>query len=154
MGAQNVPLAKKYLLVVSVYSFFLYIILCGLLLIFKHPISSLFTDQEAIVNYVLAGLPTMCLAFFLHGIGKAFEGAARGLGKQSYGAGILLVSFYIVCMPLISYFVFTKGMGMKGIWMGPVIGGVIEIVSYLILTVFIFDWNKICKEIHEMLIAS
>lgn len=83
----------------------------------------------------------MLLAFFLHGMGKTFEGAARGLGKQNYGALILLISFYIVCFPLIYIFVFKKDMGMKGIWMGPAIGGIIENVLYAFLLLLVFDWD-------------
>ena len=45
MGARNVPLAKKYLVVVTLYAFVLFVILCGALMIFKYDVSSLFTDQ-------------------------------------------------------------------------------------------------------------
>ena len=96
----------------------------------------------------------MLLAFFLHGMGKTFEGAARGLGKQNYGAVILLTGFYIVGLPLVYYFVFKRGMEMKGIWMGMVIGGILENVFYMILLFMIFDWDNICKEIHKFILSQ
>ena len=96
----------------------------------------------------------MALTFFFHSLGKAWEGAARGLGKQAYGAGVLLFSLYIVGLPLISYFVFSKELGMYGIWLGPTIGAVIENLLYMFLFSFSFDWEVICEEIHRLLIAS
>ena len=74
-------LAKKYLLILFIYAFACYIILSGLIMIFQDEVASLFTNQPEILYYIKEGLGTMLLAFFFHGMGKSFEGAARGLGK-------------------------------------------------------------------------
>ena len=44
-------------------------------------------------------------------------------------------------------------MGMKGIWMGPVVGGIIENISYAFLLLVVFDWDKICKDIHAYIVS-
>ena len=58
MGAKNVPLAKKYLFIANIYSFVMYLILCGIILLLKHEIASLFTNQPEILHHVLEGFNT------------------------------------------------------------------------------------------------
>ena len=43
---------------------------------------------------------------------------------------------------------------MKGIWMGPVVGGIIENISYAFLLLVVFDWDKICKDIHAYIVSQ
>ena len=96
----------------------------------------------------------MILCITTHGYGKIFEGTVRGLGKQVHAAFVLLICFYVVSIPLTSFFVFKKGYELKGVWLGPLIGSVLEVILYIILLGYRFDWVKICKEIHEVMLKA
>ena len=69
-----------------------------------------------------------------------------------YGAFVLFIAFPVISLPLIYFFVIVKGIGMKGIWFGMSFGALFEMVVYLILFTIVFDWEEICRDVHEMLV--
>ena len=67
----------------------------------------------------------MIVTFVVTSIVKALEGALRGIGKQSYGAALVILCYYFLGLPLIPIFVFKLNLGMEGMWMGPAVATLI-----------------------------
>ena len=76
-------------------------------------------------------------------IAKVFEGTTRGLGKYMYVTTIIVLSYYMISIPIIFYGLHKGSKNLFYIWFGHSVGGLCSIVFYLILLLFYFDYNAI-----------
>lgn len=68
-------------------------------------------------------------------------GIARGSGWQHIGAYVTLVAFYLFGMPTAIVLGFPLHLKAKGLWIGIVIGSIIQSGSLLFVT-RLTDWQK------------
>ncbi|KAL7611357.1 hypothetical protein Lser_V15G12543 [Lactuca serriola] len=76
-----------------------------------------------------------------YGFGAAARGIARGSGWQHIGAYVTLVAFYLFGMPTAIVLGFPLHLKAKGLWIGIVIGSIIQSGSLLFVT-RLTDWQK------------
>lgn len=117
---------------------------------FRHYVAQAYS-QDAQVQEIMAKL--LCI-FALSGFGDSTQvvigGALRGVGLQSLTAGVFVVAYYIVTLPLAALAAFHMGMGIFGMWWGFVLGTGLAAVAFLGL-VFHVDFHAKVEECAERL---
>lgn len=74
------------------------------------------------------------------------QGFLKGLGKFNQAINALLLSFYIIALPLGIYLAFWQAMGIKGLWSGMLIGLIVLNCLLLYLGWRHYSWEDIVKE--------
>ena len=69
------------------------------------------------------------------------SGIARGSGWQHIGAYVNICAFYLFGIPIAVVLGFTKHMNAKGLWIGIVVGSVIQSTVLFLITSFT-NWQK------------
>ena len=72
-------------------------------------------DVVAVVSHILPLIALFTVFDVLNGIAG---GVLRGVARQSFGAWVNLVSYYVVGLPLALYLAFPGRLGLFGIWSG------------------------------------
>ncbi len=62
---------------------------------------------------------------------------------------MVFIAFYFVSLPCAYLLAFNLQWGINGLWMGVVIGSVVEVVLYFIFLSFMCNWKLIAIEISE-----
>ncbi|GAO16586.1 hypothetical protein UVI_02019760 [Ustilaginoidea virens] len=110
---------------------------------FRLPL--LFTDDPGVIEIVARVLPLVAVMQVFDGLGAGAHGLLRGIGKQSIGGPVNLVSYYVVSLPISLALSLGLGWKLEGLWVGITVGLVlvssIEYV-YLLKT----DWHKAARE--------
>ena len=73
---------------------------------------------------------------------------ARALGLQIYVAAAVIVSLWIVALPISYYITFSRGMGLKGIWIMFPIGHTLMVTSTMCITYFT-NWETVSKKMRK-----
>ena len=66
---------------------------------------------------------------------------ARGTGRQTLCAAIILVSYYVVALPVGSPLMFLTSLGLAGLWWGYILGISLQDIGLLIFVALI-NWDK------------
>ncbi|KAL7748855.1 ethionine resistance protein [Sorochytrium milnesiophthora] len=90
----------------------------SLLVAVRHVWGHIFSDDPEVIALVAALLPISALFQFCDGGCAVASGVLRGCGKQTIGAAVNLVAYYVVGMPLCIFFTFRLELGIAGIWWG------------------------------------
>lgn len=69
------------------------------------------------------------------------QGVLRGSGKQSLGAIVAMVGFYVVTLPTAYAFAFPLDWGLTGLWVGMSCGYVIISIVY-VCAMCTLNWNR------------
>ncbi|TDH68572.1 hypothetical protein CCR75_004775 [Bremia lactucae] len=78
-------------------------------------------------------------------LNAVMQGVLRGTGRLSLGATINLFSYFVLGLPLGTYFAFSMGMGVPGFWAGLTIGIVFGcVVSFV--KICETDWNGMADD--------
>jgi len=99
-------------------------------------IATFFTKDEATVEIVVDTLGLITFYLFFDHIHGVQSGNVRALGLQKYASVITLIDYYGIGLPFALHFGFTKGMGVKGFWLGYFISMVIldVVIAGLVIT--------------------
>ena len=73
----------------------------------RWPIAALLTSDPRIQALIAPCLAIYCLAGFADSAQNVMAGGLRGLGKQDFGAGVILGCFWLVLLPLAALLVFA-----------------------------------------------
>jgi Na+-driven multidrug efflux pump len=73
----------------------------------------------------------LCFQIFIDGLQAVGSGILRGAGRQSVGALINLIAFYLLALPLGWYLCFSKGYGVFGLFLGVFIGSFAQTIAIL-----------------------
>lgn len=145
MGSGDVRQAKHFFKITYLLGLIIISGIACLILIFRINVLRLYSnDTEAIIKasniiYLLSGY---LIAEYTQ---SSFSGALRGLGKQKTTSFIAFLNFYFIQIGAAYLFGIYFAMGVKGIWIGILIGGLSGSIMYLIFILNI-DWIKIKKE--------
>ena len=74
------------------------------------------------------------------------QGFLKGLGKFNQAINALLLSFYVIALPLGVYLAFWQFMGIKGLWTGMLIGLIVLNCLLLYLAWRHYSWEEVIKE--------
>lgn len=89
------------------------------------------------------------VALFFECVQLSLQGVFRGIGKQLFAFYMIVVSFYIIGLPLAYLIGIYWGMGLDGLWIGLAIGVSVLALSYIYLCKFYFNWQKIADDAWE-----
>ena len=133
MGAGNTNKAKNYTYYGIVVDVFFTAVFLGLLLSFKDQWATVFSANEDIKRLLLSVLNIYLALIFFDGIQVALSGTLKGIGKQNAATISMIISYYLVALPLIYLLAFNLDMQVKGIWFGFLMGIIALLVIYLIV---------------------
>ena len=122
VGAKNYKLAKSY----TALSVALGVISSGIagliVLLFDTQIPYLYSTDSGVID-LTAHLLIFAIGFALcDSFAPALAGVLRGYKKVVPICLAMFVGYYIVGIPVAYYLVFTKGVGIDGLWIGWIIG--------------------------------
>lgn len=122
VGAKNYKLAKSY----TALSVALGVISSGvaglIVLLFDTQIPYLYSTDSGVID-LTAHLLIFAIGFALcDSFASALAGVLRGYKKVVPICLAMFVGYYIVGIPVAYYLVFTKGVGIDGLWIGCIIG--------------------------------
>ncbi|XP_010493132.1 PREDICTED: protein DETOXIFICATION 36-like [Camelina sativa] len=141
LGAGNPRSAAFSTAVTTVVSFLLSLFEAVVILSWRHVISYIFTDSEAVAEAVAELSPFLAITIVLNGVQPVLSGVAVGCGWQAYVAYVNIGCYYIVGIPIGYVLGFTYDMGARGIWTG-MIGGTLMQTIILVIVTFRTDWDK------------
>ncbi|XP_062106951.1 protein DETOXIFICATION 41-like [Humulus lupulus] len=134
LGAANPKVAKFSVFVVNGNSIIISLIFSAIVLIFRVPLSELFTSDPSIIEKVSNLTPLLAISIFLNGVQPILSGVAIGSGWQAVVAYVNLTAYYVVGLPIGCVLGFKTSLGVNGIWLGMVVGVFLQTVTLIILT--------------------
>ncbi|XP_020224276.1 protein DETOXIFICATION 41 [Cajanus cajan] len=134
LGAANPKVTKLSVFVVNGTSILISVVFCVIILIFRVPMSELFTSDTSVIEAVSDLTPLLTISVFLNGIQPILSGVAIGSGWQAIVAYVNLASYYIIGLPIGCVLGFKTSLGVAGIWWGMVLGVLIQTVTLIVLT--------------------
>ncbi|CAI2366796.1 unnamed protein product [Moneuplotes crassus] len=114
--------------------------------IFPEQLAWMFTNNEVISRLVIISVPLMalcCLGDFAQCISAAI---IRAMGKQKYLSISVIISYWLIVLPLTYYCAFTLGWGITGIMCGLPIGLTV-LCLFSMYIIFSEDFSQLSQEI-------
>ncbi|KAJ3763514.1 mate-domain-containing protein [Lentinula raphanica] len=107
----------------------------------REIIGRLMSDDVAVIQLVSVVMPFVASFQIADGLAGSCGGSLRGQGRQHLGAIFNFVAYYILALPLGIYLAFESHYGLKGLWIGQVVGlTVVGVGEYL--TIWLgTDWD-------------
>lgn len=82
----------------------------------------LFTDDETVISIVASILPVVAVMQVFDCTSAGAHGLLRGIGKQSIGGPVNLISYYAISLPISLSLAFGLGWKLQGLWAGVSVG--------------------------------
>lgn len=118
----------------------------SLLVIFRRPIASLFSEDTAVIELLIRILPLLALFQVADGISGVSGGIMRGTGRQHLAAYLNMVAYYLISLPFGAYLTLKGGYGLSGMWIGLTTALAVSSVGGLWL-VSKTDWNAEVRKV-------
>ncbi|XP_057441388.1 protein DETOXIFICATION 41-like [Lotus japonicus] len=134
LGAAHPRVARFSVFVVTGTSFLISIAFSAFVLIFRVPMSKLFTSDSEVIEAVTDLTPLLAISVLLNGIQPILSGVAIGSGWQGIVAYVNLCSYYVIGLTVGCVLGFKTSLGVAGIWWGMILGVLIQTVTLIILT--------------------
>ncbi|KAG0466422.1 hypothetical protein HPP92_018002 [Vanilla planifolia] len=141
LGAGNAKQAKFAIANVVATSSVIGIILFVLFMLLRGRLAYIFTENAEVVRAVTDLSPLLAFSILLNSVQPVLSGVAVGAGWQGVVAYVNITCYYLVGIPLGFVFGYVFGFHVKGIWMGMLLGTVVQTVVLLYLTTRT-DWEK------------
>jgi len=88
----------------------------------RDTIGYLMSDDVYVVELVSVVMPLVASFQIADGLAGSCGGSLRGQGRQHLGALFNFVAYYIIALPLGISLAFRLNYGLKGLWIGQVVG--------------------------------
>lgn len=122
VGAKNYKLAKSYTFLSVILGLISSSVAGLIVLLFDTKIPYLYSTDTGVID-LTAHLLIFAIGFALcDSFASALAGVLRGYKKVVPICVAMFVGYYIVGIPVAYYLVFTKGVGIDGLWIGWIIG--------------------------------
>lgn len=119
----------------------------ALFLIFRRQWGWLFSSDIEVIKLVEYILPLLAFFQVADGICGIAGGVLRGTGRQASGAGINMVSYYVIGIPVGLVLTFTRiNLGLAGLWWGLTIALLFGSAG-MIWLISITDWDWEVKKV-------
>ncbi len=106
--------------------------LCGgTMFVLRDSLPQLYTNQEEVIAICATILPIAAAFQLFDGTQVVGSGILRGMGRTLPAAGMNLVGYWVLALPLAHHMAFDRGMGLRGIWCG--LGIALAIVAFSML---------------------
>ncbi|XP_050220706.1 protein DETOXIFICATION 24-like isoform X2 [Mercurialis annua] len=116
-------------------------ILC---LVFGRQLPYLFTDEKQVAQTVSSLSVLLAVSVLLNSVQAILSGIAVGAGRQGIVAYVNICCYYVVGVPLGVVLAYVAALQVKGIWMGMIIGVVMQslVLGYITWST---DWDEQVK---------
>lgn len=118
---------------------------CLALVIFRHRIAHLFTDDKEVIDIAVTIILILGINQMYDCANVIFAGCLRGQGRQKIGSSLNLIAYYLVAIPLANLFAFVLEMKLVGLWMGLGVG-VLSLACAEAWFLYKADWRVILEE--------
>lgn len=131
LGAGNAARARLACLTALLLALVVGLAMSILLLVFRRGVGRIFTGdaQPGVVEAVAGLAPFLSVTLWFDSVQSTASGALRGSGRQRIGAVVNILSWYIVALPVGAVAAFYFNLGVKGLWLGLVVGALVQDVS-------------------------
>ncbi|KIK65104.1 hypothetical protein GYMLUDRAFT_240421 [Collybiopsis luxurians FD-317 M1] len=107
----------------------------------RNIIGYLMSDDKDVVQLVSVVMPFVASFQIADGLAGSCGGALRGQGRQHLGAMFNFIAYYILALPLGISLAFRINYGLKGLWIGQVVGlTIVGLCEYG--AIYYSDWNR------------
>lgn len=141
LGAGSARRAKFAIYNVVITSFAIGLVLFVLFLFFRGSLAYIFTDSQAVAGAVADLSPLLAFSILLNSVQPVLSGVAVGAGWQGVVAYVNVTSYYLIGIPLGAVLGYVVGLHVKGIWIGMLLGTLVQTIVLLFITVKT-DWDK------------
>ncbi|XP_062180878.1 protein DETOXIFICATION 32-like [Phragmites australis] len=141
LGANHPKAAKFSVVVATSTSATIGLIFTAVALAARKQIPRLFTDDDILVKETAKLGYLLAATIFLNSIQPVLSGVAIGAGWQSLVAFVNIACYYLVGLPLAAVFGFNLKLNATGIWVGVLIGTVLQTVILFVILVRT-KWQK------------
>ncbi|CAI2367045.1 unnamed protein product [Moneuplotes crassus] len=117
-------------------------------LTFKVQFSTIFTTESKVVEIMLQLIPVYCLLIICDYIQGVQGGIIRGMGYQSIATVIVIISYWLVAIPVSYIFAFILDYRIIGIWLGLPAGSLLICSSFSAI-IYFTNWEKLATKIHD-----
>ncbi|XP_077338384.1 multidrug and toxin extrusion protein 2-like [Lithobates pipiens] len=145
LGAGDIEQAKKSTKVVLCCTAFVCLLVGCTVLALRNVIGYVFTNDREIVTLVSNIMLIFAPSHLCEGISAATGGVFRGAGKQTIGAILSILGYYLIGFPIGVSLMFPAKLGVMGLWIGMFSAAFLQTVIYL-LYIFLMNWHKACEE--------
>ncbi|XP_072982999.1 protein DETOXIFICATION 21-like [Typha latifolia] len=141
LGAGSAKAAKFSVVVVVGTSLTIGVILFVAFLCFHGSLAYLFTSSSEVADAVADLAPLLAITILLNSVQPVLSGVAIGAGYQSLVAYVSMGSYYLIGIPIGVLLGYLIGYQVKGIWIGMIIGTMIQTFALIWIT-WRTDWDK------------
>ncbi|EPS35222.1 hypothetical protein H072_11523 [Dactylellina haptotyla CBS 200.50] len=117
LGAKNARGAARAANTAAWVSMFMGTAVLIVLMAVKDFYAKIFNDDEQVIRLTSEVMPYVALFQIADGLNGSCGGSLRGMGRQHVGAGVNVVSYYLVALPLGIWLAYN-GWGLAGLWVG------------------------------------
>ncbi|KAK7394182.1 hypothetical protein VNO78_14703 [Psophocarpus tetragonolobus] len=153
LGARNPGAAQGIFRVVVILGIVDAVIVSILFVCCRHILGYAYSNDKEVVDYVADMVPILCGTVTADSLLGALSGIARGGGFQQIGAYVNLGVYYLVGVPLAFILGFILHFNAKGLWMGILIGSVLQVIILAVVTV-LTDWQKEANKARERIVEK
>ncbi|KAJ3876597.1 mate-domain-containing protein [Lentinula edodes] len=107
----------------------------------KNIIGYLMSDDVAVVQLVGVVMPFVASFQIADGLAGSCGGSLRGQGRQHLGAFYNFVAYYVLALPLGIFLAFRSEYGLKGLWIGQLVGLTVVGISEYVVILVGTDWE-------------
>lgn len=125
----------------------------AVLLATRSQFGRLFSDDPDVVALVAHVLPYVAAFQIFDGWAQSCGGVLRGMGKQKIGAGVNLVAYYVLALPVGIWLAFRTELGLAGLWIGQC-GALFLVGVGEYVLVFLTDWEVEVKRAEKRMEAE
>ncbi|XP_050221290.1 protein DETOXIFICATION 24-like [Mercurialis annua] len=150
LGRGDVKAAKYAIKVIFTESTVMGVSFFILCLAFDRQIARLFISEANVIEAVSKLSVLLALSVILNSFQAIFTGAAVGAGRQTTVAYINICSYYVIGVPIGFFLAYVVHMQITGIWIGMVIGVVMQVLALGYIT-FTTNWDEQVEKASERL---
>lgn len=141
LGAAHPRTAKFSVVVVVITSFSIGLVFSLILFLARSVYPSLFSSSEEVQELVYNLTPLLGACIVINNVQPVLSGVAIGAGWQAVVAYVNIACYYILGVPLGLILGFKLDWGVKGIWMGMLLGTVVQTIVLFVM-IYRTNWNK------------
>ncbi|CAN6550803.1 unnamed protein product [Malus baccata var. baccata] len=141
LGAAHPRTAKFSLVVAVITSFLIGAILSLILIISRDKYPALFSSDSEVKALVKQLTPLLATCIVINNIQPVLSGVAIGAGWQAAVAYVNVTCYYVIGVPLGLIFGYKLDWGVRGIWIGMLVGTILQ-TCVLFIMVYKTNWNK------------
>ncbi|PRQ40147.1 putative multi antimicrobial extrusion protein [Rosa chinensis] len=141
LGAGHPRTAKFSLVVAVITSFFIGVLLSLVLILSRNEYPALFSSDSDVQALVMQLTPLLAACIVINNIQPVLSGVAIGAGWQAFVAYVNIGCYYLIGVPLGLLFGYKFDWGVMGIWIGMLLGTVLQ-TCILFYLVYKTNWDK------------